>query len=144
MKNFSEGPYDVCVIGGAGHVGAPLSILMAARGLRTLVYDVNQQAMDQLAAGRLPYFEEDGELMLQVALADQKLAFTTDPAQIKQIPYIIIAIGTPVDEFHNPVVHVLTDCIDVLLPYLGHSQTIILRSTVFPGITDYLQRYLRS
>ena len=33
--------YDVCVVGGAGHVGAPLAGVLASRGFRTLIYDIN-------------------------------------------------------------------------------------------------------
>jgi UDP-N-acetyl-D-mannosaminuronic acid dehydrogenase len=60
------------------------------------------------------------------------------------VPYVILTIGTPVDEFQNPVLRVLTDCMDTLLPHLSDDQTIILRSTVFPGATDFLAEYLRA
>jgi len=35
-------------------------------------------------------------------------------------------------------------CIDTLLPYLSDDQLIILRSTVYPGLTDSIARYLAS
>jgi UDP-N-acetyl-D-mannosaminuronic acid dehydrogenase len=75
-------------------------------------------------------------------LKARKLGFSASPADIKDIPFVIITIGTPVDEFQNPEVRRVTDCIDALLPYLSDSQTLVLRSTVFPGVTDYLHRYL--
>ena len=34
------------------------------------------------------------------------------------------------------------DCVDELLPYLADGQLIILRSTVYPGTTDWLAGYL--
>ena len=43
--------YDVAVVGGAGHVGIPLSLVCAERGLRTLIYDVNAAALVELKAG---------------------------------------------------------------------------------------------
>jgi UDP-N-acetyl-D-mannosaminuronic acid dehydrogenase len=63
---------------------------------------------------------------------------------LEGIPYIIITIGTPIDQFHNPVLRVITECVDALLPHLSDGQTVILRSTVFPGVTEYLHRYFRS
>jgi UDP-N-acetyl-D-mannosaminuronic acid dehydrogenase len=134
--------YEVVVVGGAGHVGAPLAILMADRGIRTLVHDINQKSLDTLAAGKLPFFEENGEPLLQKAVAAGTIGFSARPADIEGVPIIIVTIGTPVDEFHNPILRVVTECFDQLLPYLSDNQTIILRSTVFPGVTDFLQQYL--
>jgi len=136
--------YDVAVVGGAGHVGAPLSIVLASKGFRTLIYDLSQKAMDTLAKGELPFLEEGGESLLKVVLAADSLGFSNDVASIRGIPYVILTIGTPVDEFQNPVLRVLTDCMDALLPHLSDNQTIILRSTVFPGATDFLSEYLAS
>jgi UDP-N-acetyl-D-mannosaminuronic acid dehydrogenase len=142
--NTSNNQFDVCVVGGAGHVGAPLAMVMAKKGLRTLIYDVNATSMVQLAEGRMPFLEEGGEQLLRTALAENRLAFTSDPAKLEGIPYIIITIGTPIDQFHNPVLRVITECVDALLPHLSDGQTVILRSTVFPGVTEYLHRYFRS
>jgi UDP-N-acetyl-D-mannosaminuronic acid dehydrogenase len=136
--------YDVVVVGGAGHVGAPLSIVLAEKGLQTLIYDISQKALDVLAKGTLPFLEEGGEPLLKEVLAGRKLGFSNEVGDIRGIPYVVLTIGTPVDEFHNPVLRVLTDCMDALLPYLSDDQTIILRSTVFPGATDFLDGYLKS
>src|SRR5207245_1667502 len=51
--------------------------------------------------------------------------------------------GTPIDEFHNPNVSKLTHCLDELMPHLRDYQTIVLRSTVAPGTTAYIDNYLR-
>ena len=63
--------------------------------------------------------------------------------QISSNGPVIITIGTPIDEFLNPVRRVVQDCIDALLPALNDGQLIILRSTVFPGTTDWLASYLQ-
>jgi UDP-N-acetyl-D-mannosaminuronic acid dehydrogenase len=136
--------YDVCVIGGAGHVGAPLAVVMATKGLRTLVYDLDPAAMATLAKGTFPFLEEGGEPELAKALASGNLSFTTEISKLRGIPDLIVTIGTPIDEFHNPMLRVVRQCIDDLLPYLSDEQTIILRSTVFPGVTEYVHDYLRS
>lgn len=136
--------YDVVVVGGAGHVGAPLSIVLAKKGFRTLIYDLSRTAMDTLAKGELPFLEEGGEPLLKEVLAAGTLGFSNNAADIRGVPYVILTIGTPVDEFQNPVLRVLTDCMEALMPYLSDKQTIILRSTVFPGATDFLAGHLRS
>jgi UDP-N-acetyl-D-mannosaminuronic acid dehydrogenase len=137
------GAPEVAVVGGAGHVGAPLAIVLAHHGLPTLIHDLNVKAMETLASGQLPFLEEGGESLLREVLARKLLSFDNDPASLAGVPYVVVTIGTPIDEFHNPMLDVVRKCIDVLLPHLSDGQTIIMRSTVFPGVTDYVHTYLR-
>ena len=134
--------YDVCIVGGAGHVGIPLAVLLAHTGHRVLIHDLNRDSMATLASGRLPYIEEDAEELLREALASKRLGFSTEPSSIRDVPYVVLTIGTPVDEFQNPELRTITRCIDELLPHMSDAQTLILRSTVFPGVTEYVQRHL--
>lgn len=76
-------PYDVVVVGGAGHVGAPLSIVLAKKGFRTLIYDLSQRALDTLAKGELPFLEEGGEPLLREELGKGSLGFSNDVASIR-------------------------------------------------------------
>jgi UDP-N-acetyl-D-mannosaminuronic acid dehydrogenase len=55
---------------------------------------------------------------------------------------VIVTIVTPVDEFLNPERHVVQQCLDVLLPYLQDGQLLVLRSTLYPGTTDWIGEYL--
>jgi UDP-N-acetyl-D-mannosaminuronic acid dehydrogenase len=144
MSLSAAGRYDVVVVGGAGHVGAPLSIVLASRGLRTLIYDVNEHAVGELRAGRMPFLEEGAEPLLHEALRRDLLGFAATPASIAGVPTVIVTIGTPIDEFQNPRVSVLTRCVDALIPHLTDDQLIVLRSTVAPGVTDYLASYLEA
>lgn len=135
-------PYDVAVIGGAGHVGAPLCITLAMKGWKTLAYDINHRALDLMAQGQLTFTEEEGNERLQEVLSTGMLGIAHSPAALRDAVYLVITIGTPVDEYHNPDLSVVIKCVDELLPHVRDGQTIILRSTVFPGVTDYLHRYL--
>lgn len=135
--------YDVCVVGGAGHIGVPLSLVLAESGRKTLILDVNEAALQTMAAGELPFFEQDGKALLQKVLANNALAFSSDPKDVANAPVVVLTIGTPIDEFHNPNLSRLTVCLDGLMPHLRDEQTIILRSTVAPGTTAYIDNYLR-
>jgi len=137
-------PYDVCIVGGAGHVGAPLALVLAKHGFRTLIYDVNRAALDVLASGKMPFLENGGEELLREVLPTGRLGLSSDITDLVRIPNVILTIGTPIDEFHNPMLRVVLDCVDALLPHLSDGQTIILRSTVFPGVTDHVDQYLRN
>ena len=134
---------DLTVVGGGGHVGIPLVLAFAEAGLRVNVHDLDRAVLDTLRSGRMPFIERGGEALLHRALARERLLFTSDPSEISAEAPVIITIGTPVDEFLNPVRRVIQECIDALLPHLADGQLLILRSTVFPGTTEWIDGYMR-
>ncbi len=134
---------DVTVVGGAGHVGIPLVLAFAEAGLTVNVNDLNENALATLKSGKLPFIEHGAAPLLAKALANNKLLFTSAPNAISHTGPVIITIGTPVDEFLNPVQAEVQRCIDGLLPHVADEQLLILRSTVYPGTTDWLHDYLK-
>jgi UDP-N-acetyl-D-mannosaminuronic acid dehydrogenase len=137
-------PVDICVVGGAGHVGLPLSLVFAGKDQRVLVYDLNQHALELVRGGHMPFMEQGAEPLLQEALAKGLLNFTCRPEDVATAAIVVITIGTPVDEFLTPSLRVITQCFDDLLPYLSEDQLIVIRSTVYPGVTDTLAKYVQS
>jgi len=135
---------NVTVVGGAGHVGIPLVLALAEAGLRVNVNDLNQQGLDTLKQGHLPFLEHGAAEALTKALANKRLVFSSSPDRVSTGGPVIITIGTPIDEFLNPIRRVVQDCIDAMLPSLADGQLLVLRSTVFPGTTDWLASYLQT
>jgi UDP-N-acetyl-D-mannosaminuronic acid dehydrogenase len=135
---------DVTVIGGAGHVGIPLVLALAEAGLRVNVNDLNKESLDTLEAGRLPFIEHGADSVLSKALINKRLIFTHSSDRISTGGPVIVTLGTPIDEFLNPVRKVVQDCIDAMLPSLVDGQLVVLRSTVFPGTTEWLATYLQA
>lgn len=138
--NHSEA--DICIVGGAGHVGLPLSIVFASKGQRVRIHDIDHQALDSIARGTMPFMERGAGPLLQDALARGRLELTPNPAAVSGVPIVILTIGTPIDEFLNPTLRYLKASIDELLPFLSDDQLLVLRSTVYPGVTDWLSKYL--
>ncbi|MFN3657341.1 MAG: nucleotide sugar dehydrogenase [Pseudolabrys sp.] len=134
---------DLTVVGGAGHVGIPLVLAFAEAGLAVNINDLNEKTLATLRMGKLPFIEYDAEPLLQRALANQRLAFSSSPAGVSKRGPVVVTIGTPVDEFLNPVHGDMQRCIDDLLPHMSDDQLLVLRSTVYPGTTDWVADYLR-
>jgi UDP-N-acetyl-D-mannosaminuronic acid dehydrogenase len=143
LRSASAQTADLTVVGGAGHVGVPLVLSFAAQGLTVNVNDINEQSLATLKSGHLPFIENGARPLLTKALSDKRLFFTSRPSEISTRGPVIIAIGTPVDEFLNPVRRVIQDCIDALLPHLRDGQLLVLRSTLYPGTTDWVDAYLK-
>ncbi len=134
---------DICVVGGAGHVGLPLALVLCSKGYSVLCYDQNERALAIIEEGTMPFVEENGEELLSDALARRRLHLSSDPASIQGIPNVILTIGTPVDKFLNPSLKEIRSCIDDLLPYLSECQLLVLRSTVYPGTTEQVANLLK-
>jgi UDP-N-acetyl-D-mannosaminuronic acid dehydrogenase len=134
---------DLTVVGGAGHVGIPLVLSFAAKGLTVNVNDINLDSLTALKSGRLPFIEYGADDLLTAALRESRLLFSNTPDAIAKSGPVIVTIGTPVDEFLNPERHVILDCIDELLPHLEDGQLLVLRSTLYPGTTDAVAAHLK-
>lgn len=135
--------FDVCVVGGCGHVGLPLAITFAEAGLNTLILDKNKIALDSILAGNMPFREKDGPQKLKEVLKSKKLSGTLDASFVSHSKHIIVIIGTPIDEFLNPRVQDIQKVFESLIPYLKNGQTIILRSTIYPGTTRIISKLLQ-
>ena len=127
---------DVAIVGGCGHVGLPLGIAFARQGLRTVLYDINDEAVDTVNSGVMPFLEHGAQPELEQALADGMLLATSDPAATGDAENVIIVIGTPVNKHLNPDLMAVTLAVEDILPHLSDGQLIVLRSTVFPGVTE--------
>ena len=129
--------YDVSVIG-LGRVGLPLALCFADAGLRVLGVDKDAERLDALRAGRMP-FKEPGtdELLSRVGLDVSPHA-----ADAAQAGAIVLTLGTPMFSHIEIDMGDIRSVLDDLLPVLREGQTIVLRSTVAPGTTEFVAGYL--
>lgn len=132
----------VVIVGGGGHVGLPLALVLANNGFQSVALDVSKDVVKIINSGSMPFAEEGAQQLLTRTLKDKSFYASADHKEISTAEIVIVVIGTPVDEHLNPdpnsVVHAVTACI----PYMNSNQLIILRSTVFPGVTERVKNLL--
>jgi UDP-N-acetyl-D-mannosaminuronic acid dehydrogenase len=133
---------DVVVIGGGGHVGLPLAIAFADRGARVAIYDVSESAVERVNSARLPFDEPGAAPLLERAVASGRLTASTDPAVVGTAEHVVVVIGTPVDEHLNPNQTAIPKALGVCSEYLRDGQLLVLRSTVFPGVTALVEKMI--
>jgi UDP-N-acetyl-D-mannosaminuronic acid dehydrogenase len=131
---------DVVVIGGCGHVGLPLAIAFAARGARVGIYDVSEAAVATVNAGQLPFDEPGAAEVLARVVADGRLHASADASIVGSAENVVVVIGTPVDEHLNPNQTAIPRALGGCAPFLRNGQLLILRSTVFPGVTALVEK----
>ncbi|MBI5024108.1 MAG: nucleotide sugar dehydrogenase [Candidatus Omnitrophica bacterium] len=142
MKKQKENKYDMVIIGGLGHVGLPLGLSFASAGKRVCLYDLDLKKAALLKKGVMPFIEYGAEKIIKKVLAEKLLDVSSDMSIIAQAEHVIIATATPVDEYLNPQAIQFLDQMTDLKKHLDTHQTIIIRSTVFPGTCRQVIRYL--
>ncbi|KJJ85252.1 UDP-glucose/GDP-mannose dehydrogenase [Candidatus Omnitrophus magneticus] len=135
--------YDVCIVGGLGHVGLPLGISLARESKKVILYDIDKKAGKRVREGKMPFKENGAEPILKNVL-EKNLFISSDKKVMRKSHFIIIIIGTPVDEHLDPKYMVFKRFIDGVIDMISDDQHVILRSTVFPGTTEKVKRYFES
>jgi len=125
----------VVIVGGGGHVGLPLALVLAEIGYQAVSLDISQTTVDLVNSGKMPFFEEGAQELLSECLVKGSFLATTDHKTIVSADIVIVVIGTPVDEHLNPDPNSVVDAISACIPFMNSSQLVVLRSTVFPGVT---------
>lgn len=133
---------DVCVVGGGGHVGLPLSLALADAGLKVCVYDINEQTIARIERGEMPFLETGADELLAKVLPTGRLTLASDPSALRGAPIVIVVIGTPIDEFLNPSMTLFDRVIDQVAPHISDGALVVMRSTVYPGTTERVARML--
>ena len=137
-----EFTHDVVVVGGCGHVGLPLAIAFADRGAAVLVYDISAHHVGLVNNSILPFDEPGAGDKLKAAVASGNLRASTDPAVVASARNVIVVIGTPVDEHLNPDPQAIPRALESCVPHFRDGQLLVLRSTVFPGVTRLVEQML--
>ena len=131
---------SVAVVG-LGRVGLPFALFLAQRGCTVYGIDNNAATVEALNAGHLP-FREDGAAEALAAARGKNFFAGTDLAALAKAEVIIITLGTPVDDFNNPIFLPIENLLRAALPHLRAGQLLVLRSTVAPGSTEHLGRLI--
>lgn len=136
MKN------KIIIVGATGHIGLPLSIIFANKGFEVIGYDINSENIKRANKGEMFFLEEGCKKEFSKAIKSKRLTFVDKPSEIMNGGDFLITVGTPVDEFMNPDLSQLKNCIKNIMPFLFTETLVILRSTVFPGTSEWLKKYL--
>ena len=134
---------SVAIVGGCGRVGLPLGLAFADAGLQVVLYDINPAAVDQVRAGKMPFHENGADEVLERVLANGRLTLSTDPESVAPAEHVVVIVGTPVDEHLNPDPKFVLTAIERMLDHLHDGQHLVLRSTVYPGVTGMVERMLQ-
>jgi UDP-N-acetyl-D-mannosaminuronic acid dehydrogenase len=127
---------------GLGRIGLPLALSLADRGLDVVGLDKDRARLDMVREGRMPFEETGTQELLEQVLPGGRLKLTDSIADAAAAEFIVLTLGTPAHVHLEIDISQIRSVVDDLLPLLREGQTMILRSTVAPGTTDWLAGYV--
>jgi UDP-N-acetyl-D-mannosaminuronic acid dehydrogenase len=132
---------DVAVIG-LGRAGLPLALCFADHGLRVLGIDRDRTRLDLVRAGRMPFKETGAQEVLDRVRPTGRLSLSDRVADAGQAEHVVVTIGTPSFSHIEIDIRDIRAALDELAPALRSGASVILRSTVAPGTTEFVAGYL--
>jgi UDP-N-acetyl-D-glucosamine dehydrogenase len=119
---------------GLGYVGLPLAVELARAGYRVLGFDVNQNVVEGLNAGR-SHVKDVTVAQLQAAMECDRFSATTDMLRLTEPDAISICVPTPQSKFKDPDISFIVAATESVKKRIRRGQAIILESTTYPGTT---------
>lgn len=144
METAKKFEKDVVVIGGCGHVGLPLAIMFASKSLKVVAFDTNNQVVATVNSGSMPFDEPGADDVLKQVLATKSFTASSDRQFVSLAEHVVVVIGTPVDEHLNPDPEAVPNVVMSLLDVLKDGQHLVLRSTIYPGVTKLVEKVIAS
>jgi UDP-N-acetyl-D-mannosaminuronic acid dehydrogenase len=150
--NASHNTADVAVIG-LGRVGLPLALSFADRGLEVVGIDNDPVRLGAVRDGVMPFEETGAQALLDRILsanadnsrppdASGGLSLSERVADAARARHIVITLGTPSFSHIEIDMRDIRSALDDLLGVLAPGHSLILRSTVAPGTTEFVAGYL--
>jgi len=134
----------ICIIGGGGHVGLPLGLMLAKKKFEILLLEKNKKLLNLIRKKKYPYKEVYGQEYLNEAYKKKKLNISSKILDIKHYNVLIICIGTPIKKNLKPDIKYFLDIFFKIKNILNKNHHIIIRSSIYPGVLDKVKNILKT
>lgn len=128
-KLHAQAMRKISVIG-LGYTGLPVAVAFGHQQ-RVVAFDTNTKRIHQLLKG----FDINGEIDKE-ALQIASLHLTTDPADLRQADFHIIAVPSPINRHKHPDFSHLVNASSLVGSQLKLGDIVVYESTVYPGATE--------
>jgi UDP-N-acetyl-D-mannosaminuronic acid dehydrogenase len=139
--NASQTTADVSVVG-LGRIGLPLALSFADRGLRVIGIDKNPARLLAVRETRMPFLESGAQELLERCWRSGRVSLSERVADAARARHIVITLGTPSFSHIEIDMREIRSALDDLLGVLAAGHSLIMRSTVAPGTTDFVAGYV--
>ena len=135
---------NISIIGGAGHVGFALGLIFSSKGFKVSLIDKNKSNIKKINSGKIPFLEENSQKLLKTMIKKKRIYATNQLRKVIESKFIIVCIGTPINNKLNPNLRGFINFFYQLKKFLKKDQIIIIRSSIYPGICNKIYRIIKS
>lgn len=115
---------------GLGYVGLPIALAFAKK-LKVIGFDINNERIEILKK----HIDPDGELGPE-EFENTDIIFTSNPDDLKNASFHIVAVPTPVDKNKLPDLKPLLKATETIGKIIKKGDYVVYESTVYPGATE--------
>lgn len=115
---------------GLGYVGLPLAVAFGEKQ-PVVGFDISERRIATLKQG----IDYTGEFSPE-ELRKAAIRYTSDPQELAECDFIIVAVPTPVNRVHQPDLTLLIKASETVGRYLQPGSIVVYESTVYPGATE--------
>lgn len=119
---------------GLGYVGLPLIDAFVNTGFKTMGFDVDQNKVDQLQAGK-SYIKHIPSETVAKWIAKEQFEATADFSRMKEADALLICVPTPLTTSRDPDLTYVENTAKVIAETLRPGQLVVLESTTYPTTT---------
>jgi UDPglucose 6-dehydrogenase len=128
---------------GTGYVGLVTGACLAETGNTVYCIDINQQKIDTLKAGKVPFFEPGLEALIQENYNAGRMVFTTDIAEgVKKAEIVFICVGTPMGDDGSADLSQVFSAARMIGEAMDGYRIVCTKSTVPVGTADKVRDIL--
>ena len=133
---------NISIIGGAGHIGFPLGLILGSKGFKVSLIDKNKNNIKKINNGEVPFLEENSKKLLTDMRKKKRIYATDQINEISKSKYIIICISTPITNQLNPNLKPFINFFHQLKKKIKKDQIVIIRSSIYPGICEKVYKII--
>ncbi len=134
---------NLSIIGGAGHVGFPLGLVLASKGYKVNLIDKNLKNLKKILKGKPPFLEEGANKLLKNVNKKKNIIINSELKTITDSKFIIVCIGTPINKSLKPKLKEFLNFFKSLKKFVKKEQIVIIRSSIYPGTFSKISKILK-
>lgn len=120
-------------IAGTGYVGLVTGVCLAEVGHQVICFDVDQEKISMLQAGRSPIYEPGLEELMKKNMDAGRITFTDNPrTAYAQADFIFIAVGTPEKEDGSANLQFVKQAAQMMASYIEKETVIVVTKSTVP------------
>lgn len=140
LTKASDRSLKIAIVG-FGYIGECIGAVLAERGYDVTGIDVSERTVKRFNA-KDPVVPEPGLKEIVEKYTPHQMRATTDFSELAKADFIVVTVGTPIDEHYRPQTKYVIEASKSVAKYLRKGQAVALKSTTPPLTTENIVRPL--